>query len=61
VPDENDSGSHPAAQQPPICDRCGLRTLDLQASFVNRAIGKTVRIYKCQCGKLVWDPAHRAR
>lgn len=60
MPNGNDRGPHPAAQQPPICDRCGVRTIDLQASFMNRTIGKTVRIYKCECGRLVWDPAHWA-
>lgn len=61
MPDENEISPHNAGQQVPICNRCGLRTIDLQASFVNPTTGKTVRIYKCECGKLVWDPADEIR
>jgi len=43
-------------REPPVCARCGLSTIDLQASFVNPSSQKTIRIYKCECGKLVWDP-----
>jgi hypothetical protein len=59
MPDQNDATSRDAARQPPICTNCGLPTIDLRASFLNPSTGKTVRIYKCECGKLVWDPTDK--
>lgn len=58
MPDENAINLRGSAQQAPVCSRCGLRTIDLRASFMHPGNGKTIRIYKCECGKLVWDPAN---
>jgi hypothetical protein len=39
----------------PICKSCGRQTSRPSSSFLNPKTGRTVRVYKCQCGQLVWE------
>lgn len=36
------------------CDACGKRMRQLQ-SLLDTTTGKTVRIFKCECGEQIWS------
>jgi hypothetical protein len=43
-----------APREPPTCQSCGRKATDLRASFIDPGKGRTIQIYRCECGKLVW-------
>jgi hypothetical protein len=39
----------------PVCASCDCQATRPSASFLNPRTGRTIYIYKCRCGRLVWD------
>jgi len=41
---------------PLSCNHCG-RAVPVRAtvSFLDPSTGKNIRVFKCQCGRLIWD------
>ena len=45
----------------PLCKSCGRQTNGPGSSFLNPKTGRIVRIFKCQCGQLVWEGDQEGR
>jgi hypothetical protein len=43
------------ANPPPCCPACKAERTGAGLSFLNPQTGKTIRVYKCQCGERIWD------